>query len=317
MSKILYTSGEVRKAIAKLFSESKGNRVAISAFVGEGASAFLPKPKGLKLICQPKAGGTNPNALRKLMQSKVEVLFSDLVHMKVYWTEDLGAVITSANLSNNALGSGNLREIGVRLSAGLVDIERVIASIKPHKATEPELLRLDHQHKLFATRNPGYQKKSKARSWAEWYGSKWRSEWKLGWWDAEGPVSRTAKQFSKREYGISEPHNFSAGKRGDFSAGDWILTFLLRESPTRIKWLYVDYTIRVRKSDREYDPGYPYQAVQIAPQSRYPAPPFQIDKRFRDAFVKTIREVGAEKIMNWKSVKPSQNLLNGIHKNYK
>jgi phosphatidylserine/phosphatidylglycerophosphate/cardiolipin synthase-like enzyme len=149
MSKILYTSAEVRKAIARLFSESKGNRVAISAFVGEGADLFLPKPKGLKLICWPKAGGTNPNALRKLMQSKVKVFFSDSIHMKVYWAEDLGVVITSANLSNNALGSGNLREIGVQLPKGALDMERVMASIKPCPISKQELHRLDRQHKLY------------------------------------------------------------------------------------------------------------------------------------------------------------------------
>jgi hypothetical protein len=319
MSKILYTSGEVRKAIAKLFSESEGDRVAISAFVGEGADIFLPKPKGLKLICWPKAGGTNPNTLRKLVQSKVKVYFSDSVHMKVNWTKDLGAVITSANLSQNALGSGNLREIGVQLRPGAVDIERVIASIKPHHATKRELLRLDRQHKLFAARNPGYQKKSKADSWAEWYGSKWKSEWKLGWWDEVATVSRTAKEYAKREYGISDPHDFIAGKKGNFVRGDWVLTFFLRkQSPAKIKWLYVDYCIRVPKSERRsYDPVYPYQAVQVASAGKYPVPPFQIDKRFREALVRTVREVGAEKIKNWKSVKPSQNFLGAIHKHYK
>jgi hypothetical protein len=319
MSKILYTSGEVRKAIAKLFSESEGNRVAISAFVGGGASAFLPKPGGLKLICWPKAGGTNPHALRKLLQSKVEVYFADAVHMKVYWTEDLGAVITSANLSQNALGSGNVREIGVQLPAGVIDIQRVISWIKPHQATKRELLRLDRQHKLFATRNPGHQKKSKADSWADWYVSKWKSEWKLGWWDADATVSITAKEYAKREYGISDPHDFIAGKKGEFEKGDWVLTFSLRkQSPGNIQWLYVDDFIHVPKLDKgSYDPSYPYQAVQVSSPSKYTVPPFQIDRRFREALVGTVREFGAEKIKKWKSVKPSQILLNAIHKHYK
>lgn len=83
MVRILYTSAQVREAIINLFSLSKGRRVAITAFVGDGAEAFLPRPKGLELVCWPKAGGTNPNALRKLMKRGVQVSFSDSLHMKV------------------------------------------------------------------------------------------------------------------------------------------------------------------------------------------------------------------------------------------
>ena len=99
MKRLLYTSADVRQAIIRLFRSSKGHRVAISAFVGDGAEAYLPKPKGLQLICWPKAGGTNPNVLRKLMKRGVEVFFADRLHMKTYWSEDRGAVVTSANLS--------------------------------------------------------------------------------------------------------------------------------------------------------------------------------------------------------------------------
>ena len=107
--KLLYTSGEVRSAIQELFSFSQGRRVAISAFVGEGAGAFLPYPKGIELICWPQPGGTNPTGVRALMTSGVQVKFADRLHMKVYWAEGKGAVVTSANLSTNALGAGNLR----------------------------------------------------------------------------------------------------------------------------------------------------------------------------------------------------------------
>src|ERR1051325_11165032 len=106
MKKLLYKSSDVRKAIAQIFSLSKGRRVAITAFVGDGAEAYLRKPEGLTLICWPKAGGTNPNALRKLIKLRVQVYFADALHMKLYWTEDKGAIITSANLSTNALGIG-------------------------------------------------------------------------------------------------------------------------------------------------------------------------------------------------------------------
>ena len=79
MPRILYTSGEVREAIVSLFEATSGRKVAISAFVGYGAEAYLGKIKGLELICWPKAGGTNPHALRKLISKGAKISFSDLL----------------------------------------------------------------------------------------------------------------------------------------------------------------------------------------------------------------------------------------------
>ncbi|MET0645175.1 MAG: hypothetical protein ABW208_01055 [Pyrinomonadaceae bacterium] len=115
MKKVIYKSAEIREEIGRLFSSSKGRRVAVVAFVGDGAEEYVRKPEGLHIYCWPKEGGTNPNALRKLIRLGAKVHFADSLHMKVYWTEDRGAIITSANLCTNALGSGDLKEIGVRL----------------------------------------------------------------------------------------------------------------------------------------------------------------------------------------------------------
>src|SRR5436309_13786173 len=87
MNTVLYTSADVRRAIIDLFSSPARQRVAISAFVGAGAEAYLPRPSGLRLYCWPKAGGTNPNALRRLMKGGVLVFFVDSLHMKLYWAQ--------------------------------------------------------------------------------------------------------------------------------------------------------------------------------------------------------------------------------------
>ena len=84
MAKILYTQSDVYHAITKLFQAPTVRRVAISAFVGKGAESYLPNPQGITLVCWPKAGATNPHALRKLMKSGIEVQFTDRLHMKVY-----------------------------------------------------------------------------------------------------------------------------------------------------------------------------------------------------------------------------------------
>ncbi len=111
--KVLYQSSDVRREIIKIFSHGGRRRVAIAAFVGDGAESYLPKPPGLEIICWPKAGGTNPNTLRRLTKRGAKIRFADRVHMKVYWADGYGAVITSANLSTNALGSGDLKEAGI------------------------------------------------------------------------------------------------------------------------------------------------------------------------------------------------------------
>lgn len=73
--------------------------------------------------------------------------------MKVYWTKDMGAVITSANLSQNALGSGNLREVGVWLEPGQVDIDRILGSMAYRKASTRDLHELDNAHREYHIRN--------------------------------------------------------------------------------------------------------------------------------------------------------------------
>ena len=91
--KILYTSAQVRQELRRLFSTSDGRRVAISAFVGYGAQAYLPRPEGIELLCWPKPGSTNPNAIAELKELGIDISFADSLHMKVYWTEDKGAIM--------------------------------------------------------------------------------------------------------------------------------------------------------------------------------------------------------------------------------
>lgn len=311
MGSILYTSAEVRRAIIRLFLSSKKRRIAISAFVGEGAEAYLPKPKGLRLVCWPKAGGTNPNALRKLKQLGVKVDFAEKVHMKVYWTEDEGAVVTSANLSTNALGAGDLKEVGVLLAPGEFDIDRVISSLKLRPWSAAEIRKLDRQHRLYAARNRQPEEKSRKPSFAEWFKSPARSEWKLGPWDEPVDLSSSAREIIKQEYGLREPEWCYRVGRRQYRDGDWILNFKLkRRSPSQHKWMFVDRILPMPRSDKAYDPELPCELVQLYPSKTYSGLPFRIDKRFRRAFSK------ASRICTLKSNRPSSRLVVLINKYY-
>ena len=198
MFKILYNSDEIRKELIKLFSSSNYRRVAITAFVGEGAENYLPKdPKGLSLICWPKAGGTNPHVLDKLHNRGVKISFVDSLHMKLYWAESAGAIITSANLSNNALGGTNLKEVGILIPSDEIDIDEIISLLNRRDLSVRELEKLYKEHDVFySNRQNNYvQQKSSIYTFAQWYETSRAHTWKISYWEEESEFSSTAEFF--------------------------------------------------------------------------------------------------------------------------
>lgn len=53
LARVLNTSTEIWSAICHLFRSSRNERVAIPAYVGDSAQAFLPSPKEIHLVCSP------------------------------------------------------------------------------------------------------------------------------------------------------------------------------------------------------------------------------------------------------------------------
>ena len=302
--KILYTSAEVRNEIVRLFRESKGRRVAVAAYVGKGAESYLPKPGGLELYCCPQAGGTNAEVVRRLIGRGAKVWFVESLHMKVYWT-DGGAIITSANLSTNALGSGNLKELGILVPASYLDIDRVIASLNCKPVTDGRLAELDKATQAFNTGAARPITHTRVSSYKEWYESSYRRKWKLGWWDAVGGMSANAKTKSQEEYGVPTPHNFVSCSQSDYEFGDCVLTFdISGKSPKTIRWLFIDFVVRVAKTDKKaYYKDWPYQAVQVWPAARY-QPPFMLDRAFQAAFKRAVKEYGADELKGSSTTTP-------------
>jgi hypothetical protein len=311
----LYTSADIRQEVVRLFSVSNGRRVAISAFVGEGAEAYLPKPAGLELICWPKEGGTNPDVLRRLMKRGAKVSFVDSLHMKLYWSEDLGAVLTSANLSTNALGSGNLKEIGILLPSEQIDIERVIESLKKRPLTGLELRRLDRRHKDYAKRNRRAGQRARISSFEEWYKSPFRPKWKLGWYDSTGTIAKEAKRISKQKYNVSEPKDYLDARRGDYMENDWVLRFNIKK-PSAVDWLFVDFMVKVPETEKGYDRKYPFQAIQVWTAKKYPPYPFRIDQVFKHAFADASTAFGLDRIKCSKTCESPKRLLQLISQRF-
>jgi hypothetical protein len=316
---VLYTSSQVRQGIRKLFTESKGRRVVISAFVGSAASQYLPKPEGIELVCWPKAGGTNPDAIRGLIQHGVKVFFADNVHMKIYWTSDKGAIVTSANLSTNALGEGGLKEVGVLLPSSTIDINKIIKSLSTREASSSEILKLDEEHKAAYRKNPPLKGNNPANlpSFNEWYNSEPKSKWKLAWyWLGKVKLSQESKSVLERENGSHACEEILEYHHNYFKKSDWLLC--LDKNSNQVVWMYADQVVKTASSTKK---SRPYQAVcQILQVSKlrlrfYPPPPFKIDPKFRTAFLKALRDFGGtERMSQMTTAHPPKKLIELIHK---
>lgn len=107
--KMLIDSQEIAKALQSL----KPRRIAV-AYVGKDWESLIPKEFLQEIIVAPTVG-SNPKAIRGLNKhlgtwDKVHLL--DNLHAKFYLS-DSAAIVTSANLSRNALGMSGLEEVGM------------------------------------------------------------------------------------------------------------------------------------------------------------------------------------------------------------
>ena len=262
--RVLQTSAEIRREISTLMAPGKNRRVAIAAFVGEGARAFIRSPKAVEIICWPKAGGTNPLELRRLKKAGARIRFVDRLHMKVYWAARRGTIITSANLTTNALGAGDLKEVGVLFSADSFPIDAVIRSLKSRPFNGKDMERLEREYRKLKARHRGYFANKDQVSYLEWYVLPARAEWRFGWWDTVGPASKNAKEITTADFSERSPQNFISCRKDDYRVSDWILSFRLSgRGVSRPEWIYVDFVVKVGRDDKKaYFGDYPYQAPE-------------------------------------------------------
>lgn len=322
MHRILYTRDHIRRELGRIFAKN-GRRVAVVAFVGKDAADLVGNPDGLEVVCWPRAGGTNPDGVRELIHKGADVHFSDGLHMKLYWSEKGGCIITSANLSSNALGAGSLREIGILVDRDRVDIDRVLRAIPRRDVTTKEMHDLDRAHDAFLARSSGLRKgsrsghkKRQALSFRRWYESAHRRAWKLGWCVDYGPISEAAKSTARTEYGVGPEHSMDA-KRGQLAPEDWMLHFRLDgDRAYEIGWGHLDFVIKVPATDRHFDPDYPDEGVQVHTLGKR-VPPFRLDKKLKKAFKAAVAEYGGERIMALRSLKPSPYFLRLVHRHYR
>ncbi len=309
--KILKSSSSIRNAITQLMRPGKARRVAIVAFVGAGARAFIPKAKGVELICWPRAGGTNPLELRRLKKIGALIRFADRLHMKVYWAAGRGTIITSANLTTNALGSGGLKEVGVLLPADVVDVDKLISSLNSRPFSKAEIRKLDEAHRKLKVRETPRPPNENRVDYLEWYSLPAREPWKLGWWDSYGSVARAARDIARNEYNKREPEDFISCRKEDFQKNDCVLSVrVTKKDVSAPKWLFIDRVVRVRRTEKKaYFADYPYQAIQVWTTRHYSPPPFVVTPAFRQALGAACLKHGIDQLKNMRSTRPPLGLL--------
>jgi hypothetical protein len=236
--------------------------------------------------------------------------------MKVYWSRQRGAVITSANASASALGVSGLKEAGIWLPPGMLDIDRLLKYARPRKLTGRELRTLDVQTRRFVKRVGGtYVSKQAAPEFLQWYKSPHRAVWKLNWSDEWiGGTAKVAKAETLAEYGKREPYNWGSAAKGRVKPNDWLLSFLLGDKRvTQFEWMYVDFLVKISiKEKKFYHRDWPFHAVQVGAPSKYPPPPFRISPDFRAAFSRACVRYSFKKLKAANTDKPPIKLLNLI-----
>jgi hypothetical protein len=312
--RVLHTSAEIHEEIFRIFRRVRQRRVALVAYVGKGAVSQLPNPKGLELYCWPQAPGTHPAAIEKLQELEADVYFAPRLHMKVYWSERDGAVIGSANLSDNALGAGDLREVAVAVPSSSVDIDLLIELARGRLVDDDALDELRQATAKWNQKRP--PQGSIKTTFAEWYDQPRHKRWKWDYVnDSGGGISRRAKKAVRHLNPAWTPHNYVYCSRGRFKAKDWILKATLGRGGQLMspRWLFVECVVLVGKRDPVYEPEYPYQAVQARELSSCPAPPFELTAEFNRALRNVSREAGHDRMVRQVDARyPTAGLLKAL-----
>ncbi len=225
-------------------------RVVLVAYVGRDYASFLPDPKDIEIVCSPTPGATRAEAVAGLQSAGAKIQFSDNLHMKVYWAQNRGCLITSANLSQNALGISGLHEAGALVGADDVNIDAFVKSAEPYDVNDKNLRRLAERERKFDRANPEIEPDK--RDYNQWYSVSVaaRDPWKLGCWWEECETAKSVKQFVRTIYNKPDVSDFINVAKGQAKKDDWLLCFYLSKTgkPSKLGWMSVDHVIEVARS---------------------------------------------------------------------
>jgi len=312
MAKVLYTSAEVRKKVIDVMKNDKCKRTIVVAFVGDGAEAYLGKPKGINLICWPNPSSTNPKTLRSLIKKGVKLQFCDKLHMKIYSSEKEGTVITSANLTTNALGIGNLKEAGVYLRPDEFQIKNILDSIHPRTPKQEDFEKLDVGYQV--NLKNGNSHKEADEDFLQWYTDPFRSKFKIAVYNItdEPYAKEETEEAMKVGYKVPED-SFHCDKDG-FKVGDWIISIEVINTKmvkASFDWMQVDAIVKVNeKTDLKY------RALQLW-KLKTKKPPFRLSRKLKDAIFSICNKIGIDELNDRSNSYVSEDTIRRIVNAYK
>jgi hypothetical protein len=293
--KILTNSKEIAHAIADVLRDKSGKRIVAVAYVGVQAIKYLPNPKGISLFCSTEIPGTNPSSLRELKDAGVLIHEVENLHAKVYWGSSTGAVIGSANLSNNGLSENGNHELAILLPSGTFDMENYLETFEPKIIEYSYINRLEKQYNLYMLRNKQPRKgRSKAKSFRLWSEESGPS-WKLYAWNEEGSLPKDViKQFNDLQPGESAYDFMQSSTQNAYDIGGWVLSFRENwkgnnlESLSDFNWFIPQVRI---KSNQKNSSNYPFYWIQLHRQLPSSTPFDLSESDFKKAFESTYIEL--------------------------
>jgi len=315
MITILPSATSVHEKLRDLFDKrTRGQRrVALVAYIGRDADKLLPDFRDVEVYCWPQTGATDPYTLDELQRPPhdAKVRLVDHLHMKLYWVEREGFVITSANLSRRALGDTIQEEVGIFCNdPSQVPIDTIIGRLKSRPLQQAELRRLQQLHDEYWANVPRRKLNAPARrvlGFSEWYESGRSPQWKTGWFDADGDESPSTARAARDMHGVGTIEDFIPCSPGQLAANDWVLCFRLDEDDrvSDPSWLRVDFIKNLTRSEVRIG-GYRQEAVQLRPLGSEHRPPFRIEL---PPLRKTVAAFGADRIRAARRLQPSGQFL--------
>lgn len=274
----LFNSRQIRTQLASLFSEN-GKKWAIVAFVGYNALDHLPSQVSeLSIVCWPKAGGTNPDGVRRLIDHGISVYFCDRLHQKIYWREGAGLIVGSANLSENALGDGGLYEFGLFCDDKRFNIDQVLNALKYLPVTAEALAKLDVEHAAQARQKDKIDNSDPLTNltFLEAIKTKHPKKWKLVTWSELRKSNDHIRAEIETNFNTSNWVNDNDVASSGFHVGDFVLQVRTNEEGNieraNGRWLFVDHIVG-KQGTRA--------VVQVKKLDSRTPTPFEVDSTFK------------------------------------
>jgi len=273
----LRNSLQIRQELNTLFSE-EGSKWAVVGFVGYNALDFLPEAiADLSVVCWPKAGGTNPDGVRRLIDNGISVYFCDRLHQKIYWRDNAGLIVGSANLSDNALGDGNLHEFGVYCDDKNFDINEVLGALNYVPVTTEALVQLDIEHAARQQDNINENIPNTVPSFPIAMRMRHPKQFKLITWSERRENSDHIRAEVETHFGTRNWINDNDVDSNSFQVGEFVLCVHTNDEgiieSANGRWLFVDLIIKNRRNRAE-------AVVQVYKLGNR-NPPFLIDATFK------------------------------------